>query len=170
MAIRVVLCLVFATVTQAAADPGSAQLAGRSVLAIEGCGRDRAMFLATVDVDAGGTWSAQESEGATFSGTWTPKGRSGRKADMTFDPGTEAAFVAVLLSDIAERCELTTPISVTATRTRVFRLTVNRKRTRGTLVLGYGVKGRSGGRSGTASYQIRAKGPWTPAAGDVATR
>jgi hypothetical protein len=168
--IRAAGCLLFAMLSQAAADPGSAQLAGRSVLAIEGCGRDRAMFLATVDVDAGGTWSAQESEGATFSGTWTPKGRSGRKVEMAFDAGTAAGFLDVLLGDITELCDLTTPISVTSARMKICRLILNRKRTRVTLVLDYAIKGRADRRSGTASYHVRAKGAWTAAGGAVATR
>jgi hypothetical protein len=132
------LCLALALVNDAGAQPGNGQLVGRSVLAAKGCGKQRASFAATVVTDADGTWSAQDSEGQHFTGTSTPKGVSGRKLDVAFDPETEAASVAGLMSDVAELCE--TPA----------------------------VSGSAGGRSGTARYRVKAKGPWTPAAAPAA--
>jgi hypothetical protein len=158
------LFLTFAVVNQAGAQPGNGQLAGRSVLAVKGCGRQPASFAATVAIDADGTWSGQDSEGEHFAGTWTPKGVSGRKLEVAFDPETEAALVAALVSDIALLCDASEPITVSSVTKKVFRLTVNRKRTRAALVLRYAVKGSAGGRSGTARYRVKAKGPWTPTA------
>jgi hypothetical protein len=156
------LCLGFAA-TPAAAQPGSGDLVGRSLLASKGCGRQRASFGLAVLVDAGGTWTAQDSEGRRFAGAWTPRGASGRRLEVSFGPEAEAAFVAVLAGDVARLCEA--PVVVESAVKKAFVLTVNRRRTRMALVLRYVLRGSAGGRSGTARYRLKAKGPWTPAAG-----
>ena len=160
----VALCLTIVTVTGAGAqEAGSGQLAGQSILAARGCGRDRGSFSALVAIDGAGTWNAQEAEGARFTGTWTPKGRSGRRFELAFDPATEAAFVAVIVGDVPALCHVPGPVTVTSVVKRSFKLVLNRKRTRGTLILGYAIKGSAAGRSGTATYRVKAKGPWTAA-------
>jgi hypothetical protein len=161
------LCLPLAVASRARAQAGSGLLTGRSVLAVKGCGRQRAAFAVAVVTDAAGTWRAQDSEGRQFAGTWTPKGARGRKLDVAFDSGSEAGFVAVVVSDVAQLCEAPGPITVTSAAKKAFTLAANRKRTRAALVLRYAVTGSVAGRSGTARYLVTAKGPWTPASASV---
>jgi hypothetical protein len=162
--VGIALCLVL-VVTQAGAQSGNGQVVGHSVLAIKGCGQQRASFSAAIVTAADGTWTGQDSDGQSFTGTWTAKGPSGRKLELAFDPETEAGFVSGLVGDIVERCETPGPITVRSVAKKAFALVVNRKQTRLTLVLRYVVTGSAGGRSGTARYRVKAKGPWTPAGG-----
>jgi hypothetical protein len=156
-------CLAIAMVAQAGAQAGDGQLVGSSVLAVKGCGRERASFTATVITEPAGAWSAQDSEGQRFTGTWVPTGVNGRKLELAFDPETEAGFIAALVSDVAALCETPDPITVSSVVKKVFKLAVNRRQTRAKLLLRYSVTGSAGGRSGTARYRVKAKGSWTPA-------
>jgi hypothetical protein len=156
--------LALAIASPAAAQAGSGQLTGHGALAVRGCGRQRFSFTATVATAADATWNGQDSDGNRFGGTWTPKGTKGKKLDLAFDAESEGAFVATILSNITERCETPGPIVVSAVTRKIFRITLNRKGTRATLVLRYTVRGSAGGRSGTARYGLTAKGPWTAAA------
>jgi hypothetical protein len=161
----VALCIMAAAVTAAGAQgAGSGQLAGQSILTARGCRRDRASFSVMVVTDGAGTWSAEEAEGVRFTGTWTAKGRSGRRLELAFDPSTEDALVAAIVGDVPALCGVSGPVTVTSVVRKSFKLLLNRKRTRATLTLSYAISGRAGGRSGTAHYRVRARGPWTPTA------
>lgn len=136
---------------------GSGQLVGKSILSVQGCGRDRANLATSIAVAGDGTWTAQSPDG-TFSGTHTPRGTSGRKLDLRFDAQTEAEFIAGVAEDVGKLCEA--PATVTLAELKTFLLKLNRKRTKAKLTLSYRFEGAAAGVSGTAKYRLRAKGPW----------
>ena len=159
----VFLVAVACLAPRAHAQPiGGTMLSGTSVLAIPGCGHARAPFVATVAVAPDGTWSGLTNEGETLDGTWTAKGRSGRKIVLTFGDATEAQFVTTAAEDIVGLCETTQPITITKVKKQVFTLALNRARTQATVVLRYLIRGRSGRHAGSATYRARATGTWTP--------
>jgi hypothetical protein len=162
-----VIALCLALLSVASADPGSGQLTGRAMLDAGGCGRDRATFAIQLVVAADGTWTALDADGTSFAGTSAPKGRSGRKHDLAFDPDTEQGFVSVLAADVAELCEVP-EVTVDTVKKKALTLTVNRKGTRAAIVLRYVLRGTAAGRRGTATYRMNAKGSWTPAAAPAA--
>lgn len=155
-----VVGLVLAAATTAAAFSGTASLTGKSTLAVHGCGADRGTFAATVTVAADGTWSAQPSDGPAVAGTWTPVGRAGRKARFAFDAASLSALGATVIDDVSMLCHVSA--TLTAVHPHTLMLTLNRKLTRATLVISYGFSGRAGRRSGTASYHVVGHGAWTP--------
>ena len=138
---------------------GSGTLKGTGTLAVQRCGRDRLHAQAQVVVAAGGTWSATTSEGAAFSGTSVPSGTSGRQLDLSFDAGSEVAFVASMASNAAELCH--TSVVVTSAAKQKLLLSINRRGSRAKLVLRYTGTGVGGGRSGWARSGLTLKGPWT---------
>jgi len=156
------LGLVLATASGVGAQ-GSGKLAGHGTLGARGCRHDRSSFTVSLAVNAGGTWDAVQSDGPSFSGTWTARGRKGRVLKLAFDPASEEALKTVVAGDVALLCDITEPVTITSAVAKTFTLTLTRKGRRAALLLRYVVKGRAGGRSGTARETIRASGPWTPA-------
>jgi hypothetical protein len=152
--------VALAAATTAAAFSGTATLAGKSKLAVHGCGADRGTFAATVTVAADGTWTALATDGPSAAGTWTPVGRAGRKVRFTFDAASLAALGATVIDEVSMLCHVTA--TLTAVHPHALTLILNRKLTRATLVISYGFSGRAGGRSGTASYHVVGHGSWTP--------
>jgi hypothetical protein len=142
---------------------GTTTLSGKSVLAVAGCGHARAPFVATVVVAPDGTWSGLTNEGETLDGTWRAKGRSGRKVVLTFTDSTETRFVTTAAEDIVGLCDTTEPITITKVAKKVFTLSLNRPRTRATVVLRYVIRGHEGRHAGAATYRARATGAWTGA-------
>jgi hypothetical protein len=155
--------LTFALALAVAADAatGNAGLKGMSKVGVRGCGAKRLAFSGTVTVLDDGTWSARSDEGDGFAGTYRPAGRTGRKLLLAFDTASLAAFVGAVEDDVAALCE-SPPATVTAVRPKALSLAVNRKLTKAKLVLRYAFTGNAGGRSGTATYKLVARGPWTP--------
>jgi hypothetical protein len=152
--------LALAAPGSAAAETGTATIAGRSVLAVDGCGRDRAAFAVTLVTEPDGTWRAQDGDGRPFTGTWTVRSASGRKLDVAFAPATEAAFVEGLATDVAVLCK-TPDVVVRSVARKTVTLALNRRRTRATLVLRYTLRGSAGGGAGSARYRAKATGAWT---------
>jgi hypothetical protein len=140
---------------------GSGALAARSVLRIKGCGTRTGSFGLVALANGDGTWSAQDTAGTGYAGTYTMLGSTGRKLDLQFDASTMTAFVSSLSADAADLCGL--PVTVTSSMRKKFLLRINRRGTRAKLVLVYVFTGSAGGRQGSARYQLRAAGPWTAA-------
>jgi hypothetical protein len=153
------VALVTVAVAPAIAEAagGTAMLAGRSALAVKGCGRDRGRFAATLALADDGTWVAA-FEGATASGTYTAVGRTGRTLELHFDAPSSANLGDTVAEDVSLLCEA--PAAVTSTTRKVFRLTINRRRTRAALVLRYRFAGTAAGVAGTATYKLTGRGPW----------
>jgi hypothetical protein len=163
-ALLVPFCLaltLFMPGESAAQFPGEGSLAGRSLLAVRGCGKERAQPTVSVVAGSDGTWIAEDGEGVVFSGTYAPAGSSGRRADFQFDAETEAGFVAGIVADVAELCEAA--VMVSTVERKSFGLRVNRRGTKARLALIYRFTGTAAGRPGTARYRLKAKGSWTPA-------
>ena len=156
-----VLALALAVAVAGEASTGRALLTGTSKLVVHGCGARRAQFSGTVTISNDGTWTAQSDEGDGFAGTYTPAGRTGRKVLLTFDASSLAAFVGAVEEDVALACQ-SPPATVTSSRPKALSLAVNRKLTKAKLLLRYAFTGNAGGRSGTATYKLVARGPWTP--------
>jgi hypothetical protein len=143
----------------AAAETGSAQLTGRSILAVKGCGKERASLVLRVVVNGDTTWTGEDEDGARFAGTYAVRAPSSRKLELAFDETSAAAFVTAAAEDIAVLCEA--PVTVASVERRKFILRLNRKRTKAALVLLYRLIGSAAGESGSARYRVAAKGPWT---------
>jgi hypothetical protein len=141
---------------------GSTALTGASVLAVHGCGHDRSTLTAVLQVADGGTWTVLSQDGPSFTGTYVPKGKSGRKLVLTVAAASEQAIAATAVADIEALCNAQ-GVVVTAVRAKVLTLTLDKKLTTAKLVVRYLLKGSANGRSGTATLRITAKGPWTPA-------
>jgi hypothetical protein len=152
------LALLATTGTTALAVSGSASLTGHSTLAPKHCRHDRGSFTATVQLLADGTWTAQGD--LALSGTITAVGRSGRKFLLDFDDPSRMSFLAALADEASTLCQL--PVTVTGASRKAFTLVFNRKGTRATLTIRYRLTGTAAGHPGHASYQLGAKGTWTP--------
>jgi hypothetical protein len=141
---------------------GSGALKGPLSFAVKKCGVDRGRPEVGIAVAPDGTWTAGSGEGLPLSGTSQPLGTSGRKLALAFDADSAAAFIAERVDDIEEGCKLSGVVIDSATPTR-FTLTLNRKRTKATLVVIYKLTGSTGGTSGKATFTLQASGRWTPA-------
>jgi len=155
----ILLALALAAPTAATAFTGTGTLTGTSKLAIPGCGTDRGTFVTSITVAADGTWSAQSSDGPSLSGTYVPVGRANRKLRFTLDAATTSALSSGIVADASMLCHAS--VTLTGSRPRALTLSLKRNGTQAKLVIGYGFSGRSRGRSGTASYRITGRGPWT---------
>jgi hypothetical protein len=156
---KIVFALALAASTVASAFTGTGTLTGTSKFVVPGCGTDRGAFVTSVTVAADGTWSAQSTEGSSFSGTYVPVGQANRKVRLTLDATTTSALASVILADAEMLCHR--GVTVTGSHPHALTLSLNRKGTTAKLVIGYGFSGRSRGRSGTASYHVIGRGPWT---------
>jgi hypothetical protein len=156
--IALALVLLATTATGVFGVSGSATFTGRSTLAAAHCGSGHRSFTADVQVHGDGTWSAQGSIAA--SGTYAAVGRSGRKFLLDFDDPSRATFFAVLEADTSALCRL--PVTVTGGTRKAFAVVLNRKATRVTLTVRYRITGTAAGNRGHATFQVHAKGPWTP--------
>jgi hypothetical protein len=134
-------------------------LTGRSLVAAKGCGKVRESLVYAVGLAADGTWSAGNLTG-TYSGTSAPLDASGRKRELTFDADSLAAFIATVASDVTGLCGVA--VTVTSATKTAFIFKLNGKGTKAKVVLAYAFTGTAGGRSGTAKYRLKLKGPWSP--------
>ena len=152
------------TLTIVAADlanafSGSGSLSGTSRLRARGCGAYRANFSGTLLVGIDGTWIAQVEDGS-FAGTSTPIGRSGRKIRLALDAPSTAALGASIAEDISTTCELPA-VTVTSSRPKGLTLALDRTLTKAKFIIKYALKGTAGDHSGTATYKLLGRGPWT---------
>lgn len=159
MRILPLLALSLAASTAATAFTGTGTLTGASKFTVPGCGSDRGTFETSITVAADGTWSAQSSDGPSFSGTYVPVGHANRKLRFTLDAATTSALISAIVADASMLCRA--PATLTGSRARALTLSLNRKGTEAKLVIAYGFSGRSRGRSGAASYHVIGRGPWT---------
>ena len=155
----ILLALSLAAPTAATAFTGTGTLTGTSKFTVPGCGSDRGVFVTSITVAADGTWSAQSSDGPSFSGTYVPVGRANRKVRFTFDAATTSALTSGIVADASTLCHAS--VTLTGSHPRSLTLSLNRKGTEAKLIIAYGFSGRSRGRSGTASYHVTGRGPWT---------
>jgi hypothetical protein len=155
-----VLALSLVLPLSAHAISGSAPLTGSSVLALHGCGRHRGTVATLIVLADDGTWTAMSQEGPVFAGTYTPKGRSGRKFALVMDPASEQAFVADTAAEITTACELT-GVVVSEVVPKVMKLSLNKQFTSAKLLVRYRFRGASDQGSGAASIKIAGKGTWT---------
>jgi hypothetical protein len=155
----ILLALSLAAPTAATAFTGTGTLTGTSTFAVPGCGSDRGAFVTSITVAADGTWSALSSDGPSFSGTYVPVGRADRKVRFTFDAATASALTMRIVADASTLCHA--PATLTGSHPRALTLSLIRKGTEAKLNLGYAFSGRARGRSGTASYHVTGRGPWT---------
>ena len=155
----ILLALSLAAPTAATAFTGTATLTGTSKFTVPGCGSDRAAFVTSITIAVDGTWSAQSSDGPSFSGTYVPVGRANRKLRFTFDAATTSALTSGIVADATMLCHA--PVTLTGSHPRALTLSLIRKGTEAKLIIGYGFSGRARGRSGTASYHVTGRGPWT---------
>jgi hypothetical protein len=156
---RLALAVLLASFAQVAhAVTGSVVLLGAGKLAVPTCGSLRDQLSVTLVVQAGGTWTTAPDQ---FSGTYTAVGRTGRKLRLALDATTTAVLTEMVAAEIANLCRIP-EVTITRVRPKTLTLTVNRKLTRATLLLRYAFAGTAGGRSGSATYRVRATGPWTP--------
>ena len=159
-----VLLLVLGACAEAQVPAGTAQLAGNAKLAVRGCGADREPhFSSTVTVLADGSWTAADAEGDLFGGTWAAAAPAGRQFDLFFDAATEADLVGTVAEDVGLLCDAPGGVDITSVVRKRFTLKLNGAHTKAKLVLRYLFKGHANGRSGSAGYRIRAKGPFVPA-------
>ena len=156
--ISLALVLLATTATGVFGVSGSATLTGRATLAATHCGRGHQSFTADVQVHDDGTWSGQGS--ITASGTYVAVGRSGRRFLFDFDDTSRATLFAALEADASALCRL--PVTITGGTRKAFAVVLNRKTTRMTLTVRYRVTGTAAGNPGHATFQVHAKGPWTP--------
>ena len=161
-----VLCLTLALGLVAARDAGadvsgSGALTARSLLRVKGCGKQAGSFGLLAVVRSDGTWDAQDTQGVGYSGTHTPLGSSGRRVDVQFDASSMSTFVGNLVTDASQLCGTT--VTVISTVRKTFSLRLNRRGTVAKLALVYLATGSAGGRQGSARFQLKAAGPWTPA-------
>jgi hypothetical protein len=138
---------------------GTAVMAAKQKVSVKRCGKDRGTSGLVFTVDASGAWTAETDEAVTFTGTAAPFGASGRKLDLTFDAESLAAFVGALASDASNLCGAAV-VADTVERT-LFRFGVNRRGTKAALALKYKLTGSAGGQPGTATFKLKAKGPFT---------
>ena len=110
---------------------------------------------------ADGTWAGADGAGDTFAGTWAAVGTRGRTFDLFFDAATEADLVQTVIEDVGVLCDASGVVVTSVARKR-FALALNRAKAK--LVLRYVFQGQANGRSGSAVYRLRAKGPFVPAA------
>jgi hypothetical protein len=143
----------------ATAFTGTGTLTGTSKFAVPGCGSDRGAFATSITVAADGTWSAQSTDGPSFSGTYVPVGRANRKVRFTFDAATTSALTSGIVADASMLCHA--PVKLTGSHPRALTLSLKRKGTQAKLTIAYVFSGRARGRSGTASYHVTGRGPWT---------
>lgn len=155
----IAIALMLAAPAMAQAASGSASLTGSSKLVTRGCGRERAAFSALLLVQDDGTWTAQGGDDS-FAGTYVAVGRTGRRLVVTLDAGSEAAFIASIAADVTILCE--SAATVTSSRPKILALILNRKLTKAKLVVKYAFTGTAAGRTGTATYRLIGRGPWTP--------
>jgi len=155
----ILLALALAAPTVAVAFTGTGTLTGTSKFVVPGCGTDRRAFATSVTVAADGTWSAQSSEGSSFSGTYVPVGQADRKIRLTFDDATTSALASSIVADAMRLCNA--GVTLTGSHPHALTLSLKHKGTEAKLVIAYGFSGRSRGRSGTASYHVVGHGPWT---------
>jgi hypothetical protein len=141
---------------------GTATMTGVSRLRPRGCGVFRTDLSATLIVADDGTWSAYPTGEDPLTGTSEAIGRTGRKLRLAFDDSSLAVVVATVEEGVAIACEAGT-VAVTSTRLKTAKLTIDRKLERVTLVVRFRFKGNADGRTGTAIYNVRATGPWSPA-------
>jgi len=155
----VTVALALAAPTAASAFTGTATLTGTSKFVVPGCGADHGAFVTSITLAADGTWSAQSSEGSSFSGNYVPVGRANRKVRFTFDAATTSALTSVIVADASMLCHAA--VTLTGSHPRALTLSLNRKGTQAKLTIAYAFSGRARGRSGTASYHVTGRGPWT---------
>ena len=155
----ILLALSLAAPTAATAFTGTATLTATSNFAVPGCGSDRRAFVASITVAADGTWSAQSSDGPSFSGTYVAVGRANRKVRFTFDAATTSALTSGIVADASRLCHAS--VTLTGSHPRALTLSLNRKGTQAKLIIAYVFSGRARGRSGAASYHVTGRGPWT---------
>jgi hypothetical protein len=155
----ILLALSLAAPMAATAFTGTGTLTGTSKFAVPGCGGDRRAFVTSVIVAADGTWSAQSSDGPSFSGTYVPVGRANRKVRFTFDAATTSALTSGIVADASRLCHAS--VTLTGSHPQALTLSLKRKGTQAKLIIAYVFSGRARGRSGTASYHVTGRGPWT---------
>ncbi len=155
----VTVALALVAPTAASAFTGTGTLTGTSKFAVPGCGTDRGAFATTVTLAADGTWSAQSSEGPSFSGTYVAIGGANRKVRLTFDADTTAALTSGIVVDASRLCHAT--VTVTGSHPRTLTLSLIHKGTQAKLVIVDVISGKARGRSGTGSYHVTGRGPWT---------
>jgi hypothetical protein len=155
----VTVALVFAAPTAARAFTGMATLTGTSKFVVPGCGADHGAFVTSIALAADGTWSAQSSEGPSFSGTYVSIGRANRKVRLTLDAATTSALTSGIRADASMLCHAA--VTLTGSHPRALTLSLKRKGTQAKLVIAYAFSGRARGRAGTASYHVTGRGPWT---------
>lgn len=158
-----VVCCLLLTMTLAASQAGaqfisgSGLLEGKDKIAVQRCGRDPGIITAAVMMSSDGGWSASV-EGLGYTGSYGPKGASGRKFDLFFDGASELQFVTALEGFAADLCGVS--VTATSAERKKFTLKLNRKRTKAVVLLKYRFEGTGDGRSGRAKYTFKLKGPW----------
>src|SRR5689334_3965023 len=100
----VLLALTVAVPTVAMAFTGSGTLTGTSKFAVPGCGSSHSAFTTSITLAADGTWSAQSSDGPSFSGTYVPVGRADRKVRFTFDAATTSTLASSIVAKASRLC------------------------------------------------------------------
>jgi len=155
----ILITLALAAPTAAMAFTGTGTLTGTSNFAVPGCGSNHAAFETSITLAADGTWSAQSSDGPSFSGTYVPVGRANRKVRFTFDAATTSTLVSSIVAKASRLCNAS--VTVTGSHPRALTLSLIRKGAQAKLVIAYAFSGRARGRSGTASYHVIGHGPWT---------
>ena len=155
----ILLALALVVPTAATAFTGTGTLTGTSKFGVPGCGSDHAAFVTSMTVAADGTWSAQSSEGPSFSGTYVAVGRADRKVRLTFDAATASALSSSIVADASRLCHAS--VTLTGSHPHALTLSLIRKGTQAKLVIADAFSGRARGRSGTASYHVIGRGPWT---------
>jgi hypothetical protein len=140
---------------------GTAAVTGASRLRPRGCGALRTDLSGTLVVADDGTWSADfAGEEGQVAGTYEAIGKTGRKLRLAFDDPSLAVVIGTVEEGVAIVCE-SGAVIVTSTRLKAAKLTIDRKLERVTLVVRFRFKGNAGGRTGSATYNVRATGAWS---------
>ncbi len=123
------------------------------------CPRDEEFILLDINVDRGNrTWEAEDDEGNGYTGTYRDISSSGREVSLKFDQISRATLKEVI-KNWAEVL-LGKPVNIRSF-TYFFKFEVNENLTRGELIGRAKMRGRSGGKTWTIVYRVRAEGPET---------
>lgn len=137
---------------------GGGTLVGKEKLAVKKCGRDRTdVALVTVFSDDG-TWSAWMNGIDLYTGSYVPIGESGSKFDVDFGSSSLVDFIDAIEDGAGELCRRS--VTAMSEEKSKFVLKLNKKRTRGKIILKYRFTGVAAGEYGKGKYSLKVKGAW----------
>jgi len=137
---------------------GGGTLIGKDTLAVRKCGRDGSDVALVTAFSDDGTWSAWMNGIDLYTGGYVPIGESGRKFDVDFGGSSLADFIHGIENGAGELCQ--TSVTAMSQEKSKFTLKLNRKRTKGKIILKYRFAGVAAGQYGRGKYSLKVEGVW----------